>query len=114
MFQIKSLSVAAVIVAIAHVARADLTPGVHYCIQDIEADGFKDREIWQIIYNANLETPGYDNLLFTYKGNHIVGVNKTCSQGCYRHPDGAVCIPDWVPKDYKGDIADIIAKERRE
>ncbi|KAG6122812.1 hypothetical protein E4U13_001083 [Claviceps humidiphila] len=114
MFQIKSLSVAAVIVAIAHVARAELTPGVHYCIQDIKAAGFKDREIWQIIYSANLETPGYDNLLFTYKDNNIIGVNKTCSRGCYGRPGGAVCIPDRVPKDYKGDIAEIIAKEQRE
>ncbi|KAG6050087.1 hypothetical protein E4U17_006600 [Claviceps sp. LM77 group G4] len=105
---------AAVIVAIAHVARA-LTPGFHYCHQQIAAE-YTEYEIWQIVYNAHLEPLATANLLFTYNADHSVSVNKTCSRGCYGGiPGGAICIPDWVPEGQyvDSDIADRLAQGRR-
>ncbi|KAG6020682.1 hypothetical protein E4U19_006184 [Claviceps sp. Clav32 group G5] len=118
---------AAVIVAIAHVARA-LTPGFHYCYQEITSSGKKEKpfpsaresqavlprtvtdmlafsqgytdyEMWQVVYDAHLEPLATDNLLFTYNADKSISVNKTCSRGCFGGiPGGAVCIPDWVPE----------------
>ncbi|KAG6045913.1 hypothetical protein E4U39_001834 [Claviceps sp. Clav50 group G5] len=107
---------AAVIVAIAHVARA-LTPGFHYCYQEITSSGYTDYEMWQVVYDAHLEPLATANLLFTYNADKSISVNKTCSRGCFGGiPGGAVCIPDWVPEgQYVGsDIADRLAQGQLE
>ncbi|KAG6253126.1 hypothetical protein E4U23_008087 [Claviceps purpurea] len=107
---------AAVIMTIAHVARAKLAPGVHYCRQQIIDSGYTDYEIWQIVYRANLEPLATANLLFTYNADKSISVNQTCSRGCYGGiPGSAVCIPDWVPKGQYvgGDIADMLAHQGR-